>query len=80
MKMSFAAGRERGLTRAEVLVIVVTLRVLAVLSISLVSEVGSKSRARRIQCANNLKEVGLRNLIAGTDVVTNQVQMPVFGP
>src|SRR5579871_918362 len=57
MKVSFAAGRERGLTMAEVLVILMVITILACMLIPAMTK--DKARGLRIQCISNLKQCGL---------------------
>lgn len=55
--MSLRAEKEQGLTLVEVLVIIVVIAVFACLLLPVT--IKRKQRALRIQCVNNLKEVGL---------------------
>ncbi len=55
--MSFAAGRKRGLTLVEVLVIIMVITILAGTFVPAATK--RKQRALRIQCVNNLKECGI---------------------
>ena len=50
---------KRGLTLVEVLVIIATIAIITVIVLS--GTIDIKSRAWRIQCLNNLKEIGLGN-------------------
>jgi prepilin-type N-terminal cleavage/methylation domain-containing protein len=54
---STGAQRRRGLTLAELLVVVAILSVLAAITMSLVG--GSKRAAKRASCTSNLKQVGV---------------------
>jgi hypothetical protein len=57
MKMSFAAGRKRGLTLVEVLVIMVIIALLAFMIYP--GRENDRRRAMRIQCVSNLKQAGI---------------------
>jgi prepilin-type N-terminal cleavage/methylation domain-containing protein/prepilin-type processing-associated H-X9-DG protein len=57
MKMSFVAGKERGLTLVEVLVVIMAIAILACMLIP--AETKSKRSALRIHCVNNLMQIGM---------------------
>lgn len=59
--MSFVNEKERGLTLLEVLVIVVVIAVFAAMLIP--APTMNKARALRVQCVNNLKQIGLADRI-----------------
>jgi len=72
--------RRRGFTRTELVVVIVVIAVL--LSMFLPSTIKVKGKAQRIDCVNNLKEIGVANLIwAGDhgDAVPKSKLMPSGG-
>ena len=58
MRMSFAAGRERGLTQVELLVVIVVICASAAIFL-VIPDGNHKARALRLQCVNNLKQAGI---------------------
>lgn len=84
--MSFAAGRKRGLTLVEVLVIAMVIAIFA--SMVVPASSGKKDRVRRIQCVNNLKQASMayRHIWSFTDgkspmyVWTNRTIQFASGP
>lgn len=57
MKLSLRAEKERGLTLVEVVVVIMVIAVLACMLVP--ASTPNRARAIRIQCVNNLKQVGL---------------------
>ena len=58
MKLSFSKQKERGLTRTELLVVIVVITFFAIV-FAAQPDRNAKKRAQRIQCINNLKIIGL---------------------
>lgn len=57
MKIIFCGRRERGLTLVELLVIIVVITFLYLMLLP--RNTGTRARAERIRCVNNLKQIGL---------------------
>src|SRR5882724_9024921 len=59
MKPRFSNQRNQAMTLVEVLVVIVTLAVLAIVFLPAIQENNVKNQGWRINCVNNLKEIGL---------------------
>ncbi len=71
MKPRVAHRKTTALTLLEVLVIIVCLFVSSLFILGLINEAGWKSKAQRVNCINNLKEIGVAYKLWGGDSTAN---------